>query len=148
MTVVTDDIRTEALFVSYVQSSQDPTAELIRAVVLDTVGRLGEARCAELVPSRARPSNRTDPEAAATTPVQALKIVVLPAPLGPMSPVMVPGGAWRLTSLTATRPPKRTVRPSTSRFAGSVIRVLTTTPPPVDRAGLPPGGARRAPWLS
>jgi hypothetical protein len=49
MTVVTDDIRTEALFVSYVQSSQDPTAELIRAVVLDTVGRLGEARCAELV---------------------------------------------------------------------------------------------------
>ena len=49
MNVVTDDIRTEALFVSYVQRSQELTAELIRAAVLDTVDRLGEARCAELV---------------------------------------------------------------------------------------------------
>jgi len=49
MNAVIDDIRTEALFVSDVQRSQDPTAELIRAVVLDTVDRLGEALCAELV---------------------------------------------------------------------------------------------------
>src|SRR3954447_26691461 len=49
MTAVIDDIRTEALFVSDLQRSQQPTAELIRAAVSATVDRLGEARCAELV---------------------------------------------------------------------------------------------------
>jgi hypothetical protein len=49
MTVVIEDVRCEALFVSYVQRSQQPTPELIRAAVLDTVDRLGSARCAELV---------------------------------------------------------------------------------------------------
>jgi hypothetical protein len=49
MTAVTDAIRTEALFVSDLQRSERPTPELIRAAVLDTVHRLGEARCAELV---------------------------------------------------------------------------------------------------
>jgi hypothetical protein len=45
----TDDVRTEALFVSYVQRSQQPTAETIRAAVNATVDRLGEHGCAELV---------------------------------------------------------------------------------------------------
>ena len=49
MTAILDDVRTEALFVSDVQSSQQPTAELIRAAVRAMVDRLGEARCAELV---------------------------------------------------------------------------------------------------
>jgi hypothetical protein len=49
LNVVMDEVRTEALFVSDVQRSQEPTAELIRAAVTDTVNRLGEARCAELV---------------------------------------------------------------------------------------------------
>jgi hypothetical protein len=49
MTVMIQDVRSEALFVSHLQRSQQPTPESIRAVVLDTVGRLGEARCAELV---------------------------------------------------------------------------------------------------
>jgi hypothetical protein len=49
MTTMLDDVRTEALFVSDLQSSQRPTAELIRAAVSATVDRLGEARCAELV---------------------------------------------------------------------------------------------------
>lgn len=49
MTVIMDDVRTEALFVSDVQRSQQPTAELIRAAVTATVDRLGVARCAELV---------------------------------------------------------------------------------------------------
>ena len=43
------DVRTEALFVSNLQRSQQPTADLIRAAVHATVDRLGEARCAELV---------------------------------------------------------------------------------------------------
>ena len=46
---MTDAAHTDALFLSYVQRSQDPTAEAIRAAVTDTVGKLGEARCAELV---------------------------------------------------------------------------------------------------
>ena len=49
MIAIDQDVRSEALFVSYLQSSQQPTPESIREAVLDTVGRLGEARCAELV---------------------------------------------------------------------------------------------------
>lgn len=49
MSTLIDDVRTEALFVSNLQRSQHPTAELIRAAVHATVDRLGEARCAELV---------------------------------------------------------------------------------------------------
>ena len=49
MTAITQDVRTEALFVSHLQRSQQPTPESIREAVLDMVGRLGEARCAELV---------------------------------------------------------------------------------------------------
>ena len=49
MTVMMDDVRTEALFVSDLQCSQQPTAEVIREAVTAVVDRLGEARCAELV---------------------------------------------------------------------------------------------------
>src|SRR4051812_47365 len=44
-----------------------------------------------------------------------LKHVVLPAPLGPMSPRISPLLMWKLTSLRATTPPKRSVTASTSR---------------------------------
>ncbi|MEV4639627.1 hypothetical protein AB0J80_19950 [Actinoplanes sp. NPDC049548] len=44
-----DDVRIEALFVSDLQSSQHPTPEVIRAVVTETVDRLGEQGCAALV---------------------------------------------------------------------------------------------------
>ena len=48
--ITTDQhLRSEALFVSDLQRSQQPTPESIRQAVLDTVGRLGEAGCAELV---------------------------------------------------------------------------------------------------
>jgi hypothetical protein len=46
---VTDDTRTEALFVSNLQCSQQPTPEIIRAAVDATVDRLGEQGCAALV---------------------------------------------------------------------------------------------------
>ena len=49
MTAVIDDVRSEALFASDVQRSQQPTAELIRQAIDATVTRLGEARCAEVV---------------------------------------------------------------------------------------------------
>ena len=44
-----DDVRTEALFVSDVQRSQHPTAEQIRTTVIDVVERLGATGCAALV---------------------------------------------------------------------------------------------------
>ncbi|UQU62915.1 hypothetical protein COUCH_28305 [Couchioplanes caeruleus] len=44
-----DDIRIEALFASDVQRSEQPTPELIRAVVTATVQRLGAGGCAARV---------------------------------------------------------------------------------------------------
>lgn len=49
MTAMIDDVRTEALFVSDLQRSQQPTIEVIRQTVSSTVTRLGENGCAELV---------------------------------------------------------------------------------------------------
>src|SRR5229473_1850704 len=46
-----------------------------------------------------------------------LNIVVLPAPLGPMSANTSPSSTSKLTLSTATRPPKRLVRPLTRRIA-------------------------------
>ena len=47
--LLSDDIRTEALFVSDLQRSQEPSAESIRAAVNATVDRLGASGCAALV---------------------------------------------------------------------------------------------------
>jgi len=49
MISIVKDLAAEALFVSNLQRSQHPTAELIRAAVSATVNRLGEIGCAELV---------------------------------------------------------------------------------------------------
>ncbi|MFC7528743.1 hypothetical protein [Actinoplanes sp. GCM10030250] len=49
MTVLIDDVRCEALFVSDLQRSHEPTPQNIRDAVHTTVNRLGEAGCAELV---------------------------------------------------------------------------------------------------
>lgn len=49
MTAIVDAVRTEALFVSDLQRSQEPTAEVIREAVTATVTRLGENGCAALV---------------------------------------------------------------------------------------------------
>jgi hypothetical protein len=47
--LLTDDVRTEALFASDLQRWQRPTPESIRAAVIDAVDRLGENGCAALV---------------------------------------------------------------------------------------------------
>ncbi|WP_229073663.1 hypothetical protein [Actinoplanes sp. DH11] len=49
MNTLMDDVRSEALFASDVQRSQEPTPELIRAAVIATVSRFGETGCAERV---------------------------------------------------------------------------------------------------
>ena len=47
--LLSDDVRTEALFVSDVQRSQQPTPEAIRQAVSATVRKLGRTGCAALV---------------------------------------------------------------------------------------------------
>jgi hypothetical protein len=47
--LLSDDVCIEALFVSDLQRSQQPTPEVIRAAVLATVDRLGAGGCAALV---------------------------------------------------------------------------------------------------
>src|SRR5207237_500079 len=70
-------------------------------------------------PTRLAPSNVRRPLSGRTRPVTTLKNVVLPAPLGPISPMMPPRGTTRSTSWRATTPPKRLVRPCTWRIAAS-----------------------------
>jgi hypothetical protein len=50
------------------------------------------------------PSNATVPESGGTTPETQLNKVVLPAPFGPISPVMRPGSTARSTPLSACTP--------------------------------------------
>src|SRR5437660_12280011 len=64
-----------------------------------------------------RPSNTTSPRLGRCRPLMTLNSVVLPAPFGPIRPVMRLASAASATSLTATSPPKRTVTPLTSRSA-------------------------------
>jgi hypothetical protein len=52
------------------------------------------------------PAKLTRPVVGRYRPVMQLKNVVLPAPLGPMSETIPRSGTEKLTSLTATRPPK------------------------------------------
>jgi hypothetical protein len=52
-----------------------------------------------------------------------LNTVVLPAPFGPISAVILRRSALKESSLTATMPPKRIDRRSTDRMWSSLIRV-------------------------
>src|SRR5471030_1681773 len=56
------------------------------------------------------PSTRADPRVGTTRVAIMRSVVVLPAPLGPRSPVMKPSGAVKLTSRTASTSPKRFAR--------------------------------------
>src|SRR5437879_1281684 len=51
-----------------------------------------------------------------------LKHVVLPAPLGPMSPTISNSLTWRVTSSSACRPPKRMATSCTSRTDIDALR--------------------------
>src|SRR5450759_3644274 len=65
----------------------------------------------------------------------ALKNVVLPAPLGPIIPMNSPSVALRSNSLSASRPPKRTVSLLISRRVFSLMllssRLAPQQSPPV-----------------
>src|SRR5262245_32744590 len=66
-----------------------------------------------------RPANSTRPIAGACRPVMTLNNVVLPAPLGPISPVTDRSSTLIVAPSTATRPPKRTV---TSLISSRLMR--------------------------
>jgi hypothetical protein len=53
------------------------------------------------------PWNEIEPPSAGSTPVIRLNMVLLPAPLGPMSPRISPERMENDRWPTATRPPKR-----------------------------------------
>ena len=84
------------------------------------------------------PCSRSVPAAGRTRPEATLNSVVLPAPLGPISPVIRPTGAVRLTSLTATCPPYLTVTWARSRPAGALPGALAAAPATRGCLGLRP----------
>src|SRR3954466_11826927 len=67
-----------------------------------------------------------------------LNSVVLPAPLGPIRPVISPSRADRVTSVRALTPPKRTAMPETRRTARSSAAsvAIATSAAGVDKARL------------
>src|SRR5438477_2113153 len=69
--------------------------------------RLARLCGASLVMSRS--SKRTLPSVGESSPVMTLNKVVLPAPFGPISPVMWPGRTAMETASSAVWPPKRMV---------------------------------------
>ena len=78
------------------------------------------------------PSKRIRPALGGSAPATMLKMVVLPAPFGPIIPVMRPASIVKEQRSTAVRPPKRRVRPSTARIgagerpvSGCVAAVMT-----------------------
>ena len=65
------------------------------------------------------PSNSTRPVLGVVNPAMIVNSVVLPAPLGPISPVMLPAGTPIDASATASNPPNRLLTLSTVK---SVMR--------------------------
>ena len=68
-------------------------------------------------PATSTPLMRTEPASGRSMPMISFITVDLPEPFGPMSPKILPAPTLSVIALTATRPPKRLVRPSTSRWA-------------------------------
>ena len=69
--------------------------------------------------SRSAPS-RIWPPSARVSPLITLKSVVLPAPFGPMRPVIEPGATESVQSASAVTPPKRLLMPVTLSSSGVV----------------------------
>src|SRR6058998_4315119 len=66
-------------------------------------------------PAISRSRRRIAPPSGTRAPVIRLKSVVLPDPLGPMTPISSPSATAKLTSLTARTPPNAFETRSTSR---------------------------------
>ena len=101
------------------QRRQHALARLVRAVEQQVVEHgeprqaardlegAHQARRGDLVgpqPAMSRPSSKMRPPSGGTTPVMQLNSVVLPAPFGPISPVMRPASTSRSTPRRARTP--------------------------------------------
>src|ERR1700689_2006085 len=73
---------------------------------------------------RSMPRISIRPELGAKRPVSILMVVDLPAPLGPRKPKNCPGETRRSTPSTATRSPKRRVRPWVEMVGGASMKAL------------------------
>src|ERR671919_2118160 len=71
------------------------------------------------------PLKITVPPSQGNAPEMQLIIVVLPEPFGPISPRRSPSARCRLTASSATKPPKRLDRPSTSRMRSAMAAPLS-----------------------
>src|SRR4051794_49143 len=67
-------------------------------------------------PLRLLPLNDQSPSSGRSNPVNRLKKVVFPAPLGPISPVITPRWISTCSTSTAVRPPNVRRMPSTTRI--------------------------------
>jgi hypothetical protein len=65
--------------------------------------------CAGTSPPISSPRNRIEPPVGAYMPAMRLKVVLLPEPLGPISPRISPCSSAKSTLDTAVKPPKRLV---------------------------------------
>src|SRR5690554_994741 len=81
------------------------------------------------------PSRVTRPVVGSRSPESRLRVVVLPAPFGPMMAKISPSWTSNDRSLTAARPPKRRPRPSALSM---VLAILRTSRPAVAGSRLPP----------
>src|SRR5271154_687397 len=72
-------------------------------------------------PATSTPPMRTEPASGCSIPIMSFITVDLPEPLGPIRPRILPACTPNAISLTATRPPKRLVRPETSRLAAAAM---------------------------
>src|SRR6059036_1040493 len=84
-------------------------------------------------PTSRRPRKTISPAAGARSPVSALKSVVLPEPLGPITPTVSPSATATFTPSRATSPSKRTVSP----VASSRLTVVAGAARPVAPVGSP-----------
>ena len=66
-------------------------------------------------PTSSSPSSRIEPRSARNWPLTMLKVVVLPAPFGPIRASSSPGARSNAMPSTALTPPKDLPRPRTSR---------------------------------
>src|SRR5437016_9025776 len=82
-------------------------------------------------PAISRSRRRIEPPSGTRAPVIRLKSVVLPDPLGPMTPISSPSATAKLTSLTARTPPNAFETRSTSRRVSA--RPLGPSPLPERR---------------
>src|SRR5664280_1449952 len=110
----------------HLTADSNPTCTFSPAVSEPNSSRRWKVRAS---PSRARRcgfivvmsvSNRcTEPRSGDCSPLITLNRVVLPAPLGPIRPVTVPGRTRRLTWVSAATPPKCTPTSETVSTAGA-----------------------------